>query len=331
MAEAYHELANVAEIEDAGALTISRAKALLDAVQRQRDYSLIQLLRHAAEGVPTHEILIVEVECDGVPPKNPVGIQYRERLALCVPNDLQKLIDVLALRQNFPILMHQNQGHPSAPASLCLYFETAAAVMRTWTPPGFLRRIQWWLEKSARGELHPADQPVEHLFFASKYELVLPWNLVELRKNPTLRFVVVLRHERPDQGFTCFLEPIPIDGSKAKTAVHIELTLPPIVHGFVERDPATLGELADLLSRREVALIAPLRAALQERVGKPASRPPRAIRAPSYSCTSRYAEMPLRNPIESRLVRSGYRSVRSSSALLPARCSCTTGAITRMC
>ena len=35
--------------------------------------------------------------------------------------------------------------------------------MRTWTPEAFLRRIQWWLEKSARGELHAADQPVEHL------------------------------------------------------------------------------------------------------------------------------------------------------------------------
>jgi hypothetical protein len=184
MAETYHELPNVAEIKDADALTIVRAKALLEAVQRQRDYSLVQLLRHPADCVLTHECLIVEVECDGVPPKNPVGIQYRERLALCVPNDPRKLIEVLALRPDFPIMMHENQGIVGAPASLCLYFEPAAAVMRTWTPPTFLRRIQWWLEKSARGELHPADQPVEQLFFASKYELVLPWNLAELRKNP---------------------------------------------------------------------------------------------------------------------------------------------------
>jgi integrative and conjugative element protein (TIGR02256 family) len=46
------------------------------------------------------------------------------------------------------------------------------------------------------------------------------------------------------------------------------LTLPAIVHGFIERDPATLGQLADVLLRREVDLIAPLRAALQERVGE---------------------------------------------------------------
>lgn len=268
MTEAYHELAGVVEIANADALTIPRAKALHDAVQRHRDYSLIQLLRYPIDGMSMLECLIVEVECDGVPPKNLIGIRYRERLSLSVPSDPKKPIEVLALRRDFPILMHQNQGAPDAPASLCLYFEPPAAVMRTWTPPAFLRRIQWWLEKSARTELHPADQPVEHLFFASKYEFVLPWNLAELRKNPALRFVVVQRQERPEQGFTCFLEAIPKNATRAKTTAHIELTLPPIVHGFVERDPVTLGQLADLLSRRNVDLAAPLRLAVQATVGE---------------------------------------------------------------
>jgi integrative and conjugative element protein (TIGR02256 family) len=261
----FYELKNVATVEDAGALTIPRAVALLEAVQRNRDYSLIQLLRYPAEGALTLEFLIVEVECDGVPPKNTIGIQYRERLALCVSSDPKKLVEVLALRQDFPILIHQNQGVLGAPASLCLYFESPAAVMRTWTPPAFLRRIQWWLEKSARGELHPADQPVEHLFFASRYELVLPWNLAELRKDPELRFVVVLLQERQGQCFTCRLEAIPKVASKDKTTAHIELNLPPIVHG-ADRNPETLGHLFDLLSRREVDLISPLRATLQDRV-----------------------------------------------------------------
>lgn len=99
MTDAYHELVNVTEVGSADALTIPRARALLDAVQRQRDYSLIRLLRHSADGAATLECLIVEVECDGIPPKNPVGIRYRERLALCVPNDPKRLIEVLALRQ----------------------------------------------------------------------------------------------------------------------------------------------------------------------------------------------------------------------------------------
>ena len=165
MADVYYELENAVEIGNAGELTIHRAGALLDAVRRDRDYSLIRILRHVKGGALTTECLIVDVECDGVPPKNPVGIRYRERLALCVPSDPKQLIDVLALRKDFPILMHQNQGVPGAPASLCLYFESTPAVMRTWTPVAFLRRIRWWLEKSSWGDLHPSDQPVEHLFF----------------------------------------------------------------------------------------------------------------------------------------------------------------------
>lgn len=267
MAGEYHELANVVEIADT-ALTIPRARLLHDAAARQRDYTIVQLLQYGKDEAPKLECILVDVECDGVPPKNSVGIQYRERLALCVSDDPKLLVEVLALRKDFPALMHQNQGVPGAAASLCLYFEPVAAVMRTWTPQSFLRRIQWWLEKSARSELHPADQPVEHLFFATKYELVLPWNLPTLRKSAEHRFVITRGPERPGGGFTCFLEAVPKDAAiKTSTTAPIELVLPPIMHGFVERDPPTLGQLADILSRRGIDLVPTLRAALQARVG----------------------------------------------------------------
>jgi hypothetical protein len=268
MAGEYHELVNVVEIADAAALTIPRARLLHDAVARQRDFTIVQLLQFGKDDAPKLECIVVDVECDGVPPKNSVGIQYRERLALCVSDDPKLLVEVLALRKDFPVLMHQNQGVPGAVASLCLYFEPVAAVMRTWTPQSFLRRIQWWLEKSARRELHPADQPVEHLFFATQYELVLPWNLPALRKSAEHRFVIARGPERPGGGFTCFLKAVPKDASvKIGTTAPIELVLPPIVHGFVERDPATLGQLADILSRRGIELLPILRATLQARVG----------------------------------------------------------------
>lgn len=268
MADDYYELANVVELADAAALTIPRTRLLHDAVARQRDFTIVRLLQHSEGNAPKLECLIVDVECDGVPPKNGAGIRYRERLALCVPDDPKRLVDVLALRKDFPVLMHQNQGIAGVPASLCLYFESVAAVMRTWTPQSFLRRIQWWLEKSARGELHPADQPVEHLFFATPYELVLPWDLAALRKNAEVRFILARGPDRPNGGFTSFLEAVPRDAPvQADAAAPIELTLLPIVHGFIERDPANLGQLADILARRGVELLPILSTALQVRVG----------------------------------------------------------------
>jgi hypothetical protein len=263
MAETYHELANAIEIENASDLTIPRARALYDAIRRTSNYSLVQILRCPAEGDLAQECLVVEVECDEVPPKNLVGIKYRERLALYVSIDAKKLVDVRALRKDFPALMHQNYVRPDEPPSLCLYFEPPASVIRTWTPPAFLRRIQWWLEKSARKELHLADQPVEQLFFASNYELILPWNLETLHQNPDQQFVIVLQKKRPDNGLTMFLCPVSQNNQIVKAIRYIPLVLPPVVHGLIEIPPTTLGQLADLLTRRGANLIDKLRPALQ--------------------------------------------------------------------
>ena len=268
MAEAFHELVNVAEVGGASDLVNPRARALFDAVRANRDFSVVRVLRSTDATAPTLEVIVVDVECDGVPSKNAAGIVYRERVALRIPPDPTVLVEVLALRKAFPVLMHQNHGARVGPASLCLYFEPTNAVLRTWTPQRFLRRIQWWLEQSSKGELHPTDQPVEHLFFASKYELVLPWNLDELRRDANCRLAVARGPSRPDSGFTCFLKAIPSGGRVPEgAAAHIELSLPPIVQGFVERDPTTLGELVELLADRGVDLLTPLKTALGDGVG----------------------------------------------------------------
>ncbi|SFN67979.1 ThiF family adenylyltransferase [Dokdonella immobilis] len=293
MADTFYELCNVTEIASAEALTIPRARALFNAIERHRDYSIVQLLQQTKDGAPTIECLIVDVECDGVPSKNQFGIAYRERLALCVPSDPKRLIDVLALRRDFPELMHLNQGLPGAPASLCLYFESPAAVLRTWTPPAFLRRIQWWLERSARGELHPADQPVEQMFFASQYELILPWNYAKLREDLSARFVVFKGPERPNGGFTCYMEAVSGAVADAKTAAHIDLLLPPVTHGFIEHNPGTLGELSDILGKRSVDLIGLLRDMIQTKVDEKG-----AIESPDDKATVIVVLIPIRRSAE---------------------------------
>lgn len=267
----YHKLADTVPVADASALVLPRARDLFDAVSRHRDYKLLEMYQRQAAGVESWEFLIVEVKCDEVPSRNTVGINFRERLALCVPADSRKLVQVLALRKDFPVLMHQNQGHPGEAANLCLYFELADAVHRTWTPQSFLRRIQWWLEMSARGLLHPADQPVEQLFFSSPYELVLPWNIDALRESPTTKFELVRLAERSEgvsTGLTFLLRPIQSNVKEAIGEVDlVELTLDPVVHGFIESDPPTLGQLSDILTRRGADLPSKLKELFRETVG----------------------------------------------------------------
>jgi hypothetical protein len=268
MSEDFHELVGFDVLADPDLLNLPLAQALFAAVHDASDFTLVKLLSRTVPGVPPVEVLVVDVECDGVPSRNPSGIQYRERLALCVPEDPAALADVLALRKSFPVLMHQNHGTRDGAASLCLYFEPTRTVMRSWTPQRFLRRIQWWLEQSAKGELHPADQPVEHLFFASKYELVLPWNMDALRATSSVKMAVTRSKPRPDGGGTFFLRPTTDVGNETPgSASLIELTLPPVVQGFVERDPSSLGGLADMLSQRGVELLPLLVTALSNGVG----------------------------------------------------------------
>jgi hypothetical protein len=174
MAAEYYDIPDSAALPDVSGLTIPRARKLVSAIERHRDFKVVNLFRRENLG---SEIIVVDVEIDAVPPSNPYGILYRERLALIVPADPKRLVEVRALRKDFPILPHQNAVAPGKPASLCLYFEPPISVSRTWTPQEFLRRIQWWMEKTAKGDLHPADQPVEQLFFSTRYELILPWNL----------------------------------------------------------------------------------------------------------------------------------------------------------
>jgi hypothetical protein len=79
MGEEYYELVNFSEVNGASEFAIARAKALFEGVKRHRDYSVVQLLKRPDGSNPELECIVVDVETDGVPPKNRYGINYRER------------------------------------------------------------------------------------------------------------------------------------------------------------------------------------------------------------------------------------------------------------
>lgn len=232
-------------LADAGALVVPRAVALQTAIDRHRDFTPVGWMKFPPRDGMAREALLVDVECDGVPKYNTYGLLYRERLAIVVTDDRQELPTVYALRKGFPRLAHQHQEPDGSPAQLCLYFEPPETVLRTWTPQQFLRRIQWWMEKNARGELHLADQPLDRLFFASKFELVLPWNFEALTQAGT-RFMLVRGEARSDGGVTRFLAPRSDDASA--TGILVEATMSVMRAGAVEVNPATLGQLENLLA-----------------------------------------------------------------------------------
>lgn len=216
---------------------------------------------------------IIVVDCgDGrVPSRNTIGIKVRERLALtyCPTNRPDCPYDVRALRVEFPVTLHQNHVLQGEPPSICLYFEPWTTVERTWTPQKHLARILWWLHESASGTLHRSDQPLEHLYFVTPWQLILPPDFHQKAKSPDLR-LELFPLSPPDTRLITF----GAEYSDKQTVVPQEqiaaecltIRLSPVVSGPIQTYPYTLGELHQQLISREAGLFNELCTAIINKV-----------------------------------------------------------------
>src|SRR5437868_5626713 len=102
MADPYIEVGEKLS-DDPEHLTIEAARRAARAVIDHPDFELLELRRWGDS-----EVLVVECQTDAVWSQNPVGIKYRERLALRFMRNPLLLPEVRALRADFPITLHQN-------------------------------------------------------------------------------------------------------------------------------------------------------------------------------------------------------------------------------
>ncbi|WOB51558.1 ThiF family adenylyltransferase [Xanthomonas hydrangeae] len=238
----------------------SRTHAMISAINANRDIGLIDVMRARTDEELSCVYIMVDVECHGVPTHNKYGLRFRERMLIVVPQDDSIATAAWAMRKDFPRLAHQNSVSALGPAQLCLYYEPMSVVARTWTAHSFLARILWWLEKNAKGELHLADQPLDTLFFESKHELVIPWDIADLVSGGKPLHVSGVR--RADNGTTMRIAN-QVDTGQGVLAKLVKIDLEPVESGEVEWDPHTLGELNNLMARRGANLLDPLRSAMQ--------------------------------------------------------------------
>jgi integrative and conjugative element protein (TIGR02256 family) len=265
MAVQYHALPAFTSVAPAD-LRLRQSVALCGVIEGAVDVALVEAL--ATAGGSGEEALVVDVECTEVPNRNPVGIRTRERLALVISPSEDRPPVVLALRKDFPNVMHLNATRIGEPRSLCLYFEPRTSVMRSWTAPKFLRRIQWWLVQTALGTLHAADQPVELPFFDTGWELVLPADFDNLRRHHDVRFRIQ-KQEPGRRNGTATLMLVPSDGRNLAGSMGVAIIdCPPIVQRTRTEIPGTLGEAADELRVYGIQLVPLLRAQLQEQIAQ---------------------------------------------------------------
>ena len=102
-------------------------------------------------------------------------IRQVEPIAVLFPFDGSQP-SVLALRTDFPDTPHQNWSPPGEPCALCIDDRPWPEARLSITGYDIARRIQLWLSRAARGELHDPAQPPDPLFFTSQLQLVVPWS-----------------------------------------------------------------------------------------------------------------------------------------------------------
>lgn len=237
---------------DAELLTHDASKKLLAACLTTNGFKVLELRSFKNNNNSISDIIVVDCGDGSVTSRNRAGIKVRERLALLYqPNKPTEYpYDVRALRKEFPTTMHQNHVAESEPTSLCLYIEPWSSLERTWTPKKHLSRILWWLREASQETLHREDQPLEQLYFASPWKIVLPSNFHEQIQAPENLLQLALSTNKEDTQqiyvgqFTNKNEKISIGANC------IAIKTAPIQHGAIEAFPYTLGELDQQLKNR---------------------------------------------------------------------------------
>jgi hypothetical protein len=179
-------------VETGNKLTSAKARAFAEAVARGMIPG-VRLVEFKQNG--THEAIHIEVDVER-PQDLAYPIKATEPLAI-----LFALTDeqprVLALSEDFPDTPHQNWTPEGAPCSLCIDDRPWAEAKLTSTPVDLVRRVQLWLAKAARGELHDPGQPLDSLFFKSALSLVVPLSTLAASATEPAELTAVGRKDNP--------------------------------------------------------------------------------------------------------------------------------------
>lgn len=166
-------------------------------------------------------------------PQYPVAKVNRiERVEIVV---VENDIPTVLCREDFPIVPHLNV-FPDGEKALCLFDVSFEDVKYMFNANMFLRRIVYWFEKTARGQLHQPDQPLEPYFQITPDVLVLP-----LRYNAA-PFVRLKKVQMP-QGI--LYQEMPL---KSTFDGRVYIVLPVKIEkvlsdNIINKIPSTLGEL----------------------------------------------------------------------------------------
>ena len=243
------------------ALTLDRACALRDALDWYPCARLLEARRQVSEA-RQEELLVIEVEPDLFQDSD-YDIRSPERLAIGFERSDRGYPTLLALRRDFPLVPHVYRTPAGSPRMLCLYEDPWTEVRLRWTAAGFLGDIANWLSRTAVGELHGVDQPLEPFLLGGLDIVVFPNDIFAAGPRPE-GYVAVPVADRLDRPITWKLQGL----GESYPPEAARLYVVPVegeasVHGALHESPRNLLELVELLSRAKIDLLDALARALK--------------------------------------------------------------------
>ena len=215
----------------------------------------------------TVELVLVHVQPE-VPTRPAHDIRVVEAIALVFDLEGSTEPAALALREDFPDAPHTFLVSAGSRKCLCLFEAPYAERQLHWTAAAYLRQLHRWLSRTAYGELHEEDQPLEPFLGGTTPAVVLPSGLFRVDSLPELRRLSVHAVPRGRSGHYTLIarQEDDLDGSVSAgypcTAIVVE-TEPQTQRGLRSL-PERLSDLTRFLSIMGVDLLGALRASLRD-------------------------------------------------------------------
>jgi hypothetical protein len=213
------------------------------------------------------EVVVFDVEVE-VPQRPVNAIRKTERIAVAFRAEDKGYPEILALRQDFPLVPHTNLRPWEKPRSLCLYDQPYSEIKLRWTAPSFVEHIRTWLARTAAGTLHEADQQLEPLLLGSATPIVIPANLLSASDEVGPRRLTISRLNNGPNRFCLVAENSTEANHTAadRTAPEFVATVivgAPQAHGVIRKQPINIRELHQFLESDDVDLLSLLRERLR--------------------------------------------------------------------
>lgn len=211
----------------------------------------------------SHDIVVLDIEPE-VSQHPQHDIRNVERIAVLFDPEDKRTPEPRALRKNFPWAPHQNIRPEGEARSLCLYEEPYEERRLSWTAAKFIRRLQEWLTKTARGDLHDENQPLEQLFLGTLNRIILPSSLYSTETPDHPAQLTIVPAENANRLTLIAFEDTSKRDEEDPQFVGLTYDATPRTHGLIQFQPQSIAELSAFLEQEGENFLEELRSRVKQ-------------------------------------------------------------------